>query len=79
MNIKLTEKQLQIIQGILTAKNTIVEEYNRIVTRETDFIVTVCESHNVTAVTGINLDGDTLVIPDTPIDMGTKETKQKKK
>ena len=45
--IKLSEKQLQIIGNILTLKQNIQNEYAKVAERESEFVINLCEAKGV--------------------------------
>lgn len=61
--VKLTEKQLQIIQGIFQAKQVLEQEFNKVVQRESEFIVNLCEAKGIEAVQGIEFKDGSMLVP----------------
>jgi len=61
--IKLTEKQVQIISSILQEKAFIEESYKRISQRESEILITILESHGIDNAPGIKFDKQSLLIP----------------
>lgn len=73
--IKLTEKQLQIIAGIFSLKSQLENEHKRATERESEFVITVCESAGVEAVQGVKFENGSLLVP---IESGKLAAKKKK-
>ena len=76
MEIKLTQKQIDIVNGILTTKAQIENEYKRILQRETEFIVTLCEAKGVEAVAGIRFEKGSMFVPEKAEDTTAKKLKK---
>lgn len=80
--IKLTEKQLQIIQGIFQARERLKAEAQKvaddIAVRESEFIVNLCESKGIEAVQGIEFKDGCMYVPKIAPTY-TEETKKKLK
>jgi hypothetical protein len=76
--VKLTEKQLQIIQGIFQAKQMLEQEFNKVVQRESEFIVNLCEAKGIEAVQGIEFKDGAMLVPKTQPTY-TEATKKKLK
>lgn len=76
MEIKLTEKQISIVNGILATKAQIENEYKRILQRETEFIVTLCEAKGVEAVDGIKFEGSSMFVPEKSEETPVKKLKK---
>jgi len=74
IEIKLTDKQVEIINGILVSKAQLEQEYKKTVQRESEFIVTLCEAKEVEAVQGIRFEGRSMFVPEKQ-----EEPKQDKK
>lgn len=76
MEIKLTPKQVEIVHGILTTKAQIEQEYKRILQRETEFIVNLCEAKGVEAVNGIKFEGSSMFVPEKQEETTVKKLKK---
>lgn len=61
--LKLTEKQVQIVSNILQEKAFIEESYKRVSQREAEVLVSILESHGIENVQGIKFDKQSLLIP----------------
>lgn len=61
--VKLTEKQVQIIQGIFQAKQALEQEFAKVVQRESEFIVNLCEAKGIEAVQGIEFKDGVMYVP----------------
>lgn len=65
--IKLTEKQLQIIGGIYAEREALQKEAQKladaITRRESEFLINLCESNGVEAVQGIEIKDGSVFVP----------------
>lgn len=61
--IKLTEKQSQIINNIFSIKQALEAEYKRATERESEFIVNLCEAKEIEAVHGIEIKDGIMYVP----------------
>jgi len=80
--VKLTEKQLQIISGIYQARENLKAEAQKvadaIAVRESEFIINLCESKGIEAVQGIEFKDGIMYVPK-QVPTYTEETKKKLK
>ena len=74
--IKLTDRQFEIVKSIFATKARIQDEINLVSQRETEFIVNLCEAVGVPIAAGIQFEGQSMFVP-TSID--TKEQEKPKK
>jgi hypothetical protein len=72
--IKLTERQLQLLQSLTDSKKTIQLEFQRVVQREAEILLTICESNGVELVEGVSVKDGKLLVP-----KKVKEESKKKK
>ena len=61
--IKLTEKQISIIQNIFNIKGTLEAEYKKILERESEFIINLCEAKDIVATQGIEFKDGVMYVP----------------
>lgn len=70
--IKLTERQFEIVKDIFAVKAKIQQEINLLSQRESEFIINLCEARGIEAVQGIKFEGQSMFVP-------SKEEKQESK
>lgn len=63
IELKLTDKQVEIVNGILLTKAQLEQEYKRIIQRESEFIVNLCEAKEIEATQGIRFEGKSMFVP----------------
>ena len=61
--IKLTTKQVEIIQSILGTKKKLSDEWAAVELRENEIVTVICESAGITSSAGIEFKDNTLVVP----------------
>jgi len=61
--VKLTEKQVQIITNIFAIKQSLENEFKRAVERESEFIINLCEAKEIQAVEGIEIKDGVMYVP----------------
>lgn len=64
--IKLTTKQVEIIQSILGIKKKLSDEWAAVELRENEIVTVICESAGITPSVGIEFKDNTLVVPIPP-------------
>lgn len=78
--ITLTEKQRQIISGIFQAKQGLEQEFRKVLERESEFIINLCEAKGIEAVQGIEFkEVEGALIMSVPAKEETYTEKTKKK
>lgn len=69
MEIKLNEKQLQVLGGIQAEKQQLQAEFAKVTKRETEALILICDAVGADVAPGSQLEikeGGILVVPDKP-------------
>lgn len=74
--IDLKDEQLQILQSIAQEKQALEAEYQKVIRRETEFIVNLCAAKDVKPQQGIKFEDKKMIVP---IVEEVKEEKKLKK
>ncbi len=67
MEVQLKETQKKIFESISSQKQLLQSEFGKLVQRENELVASILEALDIKLVEGISLQGDRLIIPESPV------------